>query len=108
MINYTWTVTDLLTIDVDQDPDYVVFANYKVLAEDGQYSAEFEALINFEVDPGPSFIPYQQLTNDIVVNWIKSYLGTPGIDSIYADLENQINFKKNPPRSPQLKPLPWS
>jgi hypothetical protein len=108
MINYTWTVTDLLTIDVDQDPDYVVFANYKVLAEEGQYSAEFEALINFEIDPGPSFIPYNQLTEEIVLNWIKGTLGQEAIDSICLDLTNQISFQKNPPRSPQLKPLPWS
>lgn len=108
MINYTWTVTDLLTIDVDQDPDYVVFANYKVLAEDGQYSAEFEALINFEVDPGPSFIPYNQLTEEIVLNWIKGTLGQETIDSICLDLTNQISFQKNPPVTPKLTPLPWS
>jgi hypothetical protein len=101
-------VTDLLTVDTDPNPDYVVFANYSVQAQDGDYSASFEALYRFQVNEGSGFTPYQDLTNEMVVGWVKSGLGQEGIDQIQTDLENQINFQKNPPVVPQLKPLPWA
>ena len=107
MINYNWTVTDLLTIDNDSKPDYVVFANFKIEASEGDYSSEYESLIKFSVDEGGSFIPYQSLTEEIVLGWIKDTLSDFEINGIYTDLANQISFQKNPPVTPKLTPLPW-
>jgi hypothetical protein len=107
MINYTWIVTDLVTLDTDDRPDYVVFANCKVEASEGEFSSVYESLYDFQIDEGASFIPYQNLTNDLVIGWIKFRLGEEGVYQIELDLANQIAFKKNPPKAPQIKPLPW-
>lgn len=107
MTNYIWTITDLLTVDTDDKPDYVVFANYKIQAEEDGYTAETESLIQFTVDEGSSFIPYSELTNELVVGWVQKTLGLKQIQGIYTDLQNQINIQKNPPIIPQLKSLPW-
>ena len=107
MINYIWTITDLLTVDTDDKPDYVVFANYKIQAQEDEFNAETESLIQFKIDEGSSFIPYNELTNDLVLGWIKSTLGEQEIQAIEKSLADQINFQKNPPVTPQVKPLPW-
>lgn len=107
MINYIWTITDLLTVDTDDKPDYVVFANYKIQAAEEEFTAETESLIQFKIDEESTFIPYNKLTNDLVLSWIKSTLGKQEIYNIEKSLADQIHFKKNPPVIPQVKPLPW-
>jgi hypothetical protein len=54
------------------------------------------------------FIPYEDLTNDIVVGWIQQELGENGIISVEACIQGQIDSQKNPPVSPQVTPLPWA
>lgn len=107
MMNYIWTITDLLTVDTDDKPDYVVIANYKIQAIDGSFTSELRDTIEFKIDEGSAFIPYNELTNDLVLGWIQSTLGEQEIQFIEKSLVDQINFKKNPPVSPQVKPLPW-
>ena len=107
MTNYIWKIIDLLTVDTDDKPDYVVFANYKIQAQEDEFTAETESLIQFKIDEGSSFIPYSELTNELVFSWIKSTLGEKEIKAIEKSLADQIHFKKNPPVSPKVKPIPW-
>jgi hypothetical protein len=107
MINYIWKITDLLTVDTDDKPDYVVFANYKVEASEDNNTVDYEALISFKVDEGSTFIPYSELTNDLVISWVKSTLGNKEIAAIEKSLADIINSSKKPSLTPQVKPLPW-
>lgn len=107
MINYIWTITDLLTVDTVNKSDYVVIANYKIQAEEEEFTAETESLIQFKIDEGSTFIPYNELTNELVLSWIKSTLKKQEIQDIEKTLADQIYFKKNPPVAPKVKKLPW-
>jgi hypothetical protein len=61
----------------------------------------------FTVKEGSEFIPYADLTEEIVLGWIQEELGENGIISITACIDGQIASQKNPPVSPENTPLPW-
>jgi hypothetical protein len=54
------------------------------------------------------FTPYADLTEAIVLGWVKESLGENGIISIEACIQGQIDSEINPPISPENTPLPWS
>ena len=59
------------------------------------------------LDPAVPFIPYPDLTNEIVIGWVQNALGANGVTSVYANLDAQIEAQINPPQSPESFPLPW-
>lgn len=56
----------------------------------------------------PNFIPFEELTEEIVLDWVKSELGQEEIDNIKTQhqtrLEKKIHKKLNPE---YLDGLPW-
>jgi hypothetical protein len=108
MINYTWKITNLWTKTIDGQQDYVVIAAYDVTGVDGEFSSSLDNTASFSVNEGSEFIPYADLTEEIVLGWIQSELGENGVLSITACIEGQIESQKNPPVSPEITPLPWS
>jgi hypothetical protein len=108
MTNYTWKVTNLYTQTIDGKEDYVVIANYETTGVDGEYSASLSNTAQFSTEDVEVFIPYADLTEEIVIGWIKESLGENGIISIEACIQGQIDSQINPPVSPENTPLPWS
>jgi hypothetical protein len=106
-MNYTWTITDLQTIDREETPGYVVFAKVRIDVEEDGYNAFYESFVHFEMKDDQDFSPYETLTSDQVIDWIKSTLGEPWIKIAYRNLTNKINQQRNPPIQPVSKPLPW-
>jgi hypothetical protein len=107
MINYTWNVTQLYTETIEGKEDYVVLANCETIGVDGDYTASLPNVIQFSTEEVGTFIPYADLTEEIVVGWIKESLGENGIISIEACIQGQIDSQINPPQVPVNIPLPW-
>jgi hypothetical protein len=109
MTQYTWTVTNLYTQTIEGKEDYVVNAIYDVVGVDGDYTASLTSNIaQFSTADVTVFIPYADLTEAIVLGWIKETLGENGIISIEACIQGQIDSQINPPVSPVNTPLPWA
>ena len=107
MTTFTWIVKQLLTQTIDGEQNYVVVANYEVTGVDGEYSSSISDSARFSTANVDNFIPYDQLTNDIVVGWIKSVLGPDTVANYEESIQGQINNQINPPVTPQNTPLPW-
>jgi len=107
MTNFTWKVTNLYTQTIDGKEDYVVIANYETIGVDGTYEASLSNTAQFSTEDVGTFIPYADLTEEIVIGWIKETLGENGIISIEACINGQIESEKNPPVTPVNTPLPW-
>ena len=111
MKNYTWTVTNLYTLDTQTETDYVVNALYDVIGEETSggktYTATLTDTATFEVIQGESFIPYADLTNEIVVGWVKDQLGADGVSNLEASVGGMIDSQITPPVSPENTPLPF-
>lgn len=109
MTTYNWTVTQLYTETIEGKSDYVVNAVYDVVGVDGEYTASLTSNnAQFSTANVTTFIPYEDLTEAIVVAWIKESLGENGIISIEACIQGQIDSQINPPVSPVNTPLPWA
>jgi hypothetical protein len=108
MNTYTWITTNLYTIDVNTETNYVVTAVYDVIGTDGTYSASLTNVGQFAVNQNqPNYVPYSDLTNDIVIGWVQEELGVDGVNSIESSIDGQINSQANPPLAPQNTPLPF-
>jgi len=106
MTNFTWLVNTLWTETVAGEQNYVVIASYDVTGVDGTYTASLSNTAQFSTTSVSPFIPYDQLTNDIVVGWIQQDLGVNGVNSIEACIQGQIDSQINPPVTPEVTPLP--
>jgi hypothetical protein len=109
MTQYTWTITNLYTQTIDGKEDYVVNAIYDVVGVQGEYTASMTSnMAQFSTEDVTKFTPYADLTEAIVINWVKESLGENGIISIEACIQGQIDSEINPPVSPENTPLPWN
>ena len=108
MTTYTWAVTALYTETIAGDSNYVVIANYEVVGVDGDYTASLSNIARFSTESVSPFIPYEDLTNEIVIGWIQDDLGVDGVSNLEACIQGQINSQINPPVVPVNTPLPWA
>lgn len=107
---YTWTVTNLTGYPLfDGHTDVVTTAFYTVSADDGDgHTATTNAIQQIPLPQERPWVPFPDLTNDIVVGWIQDQLGANGVASIEINLDAQIRDQINPPITPQVLPLPWT
>jgi hypothetical protein len=106
MTTFTWTVTQLLTETIAGEQNYVVIANYEVVGVDGVYTSSINDSARFSTANVDSFIPYEDLTNTIVIGWIQALLGVDGVANYEASIQGQIDSQINPPVTPEVTPLP--
>lgn len=102
MTQFTTTIQSMYTLDTPE-PGFVVNVLWTVTGVDGQYTASIDGNSQFTMQEG-TFIPYDQLTAEIVLGWIPQNQ----IDSAQACVQGQLESLANPPVSPQNTPLPWN
>ena len=103
---YTTTINSMYTVNTP-DPDYVVNVLFTVSGTDGTHTASIDGNIQFAQEAKESgFIPYANLTEQIVLGWINE--ATDNQANYYANIDGLIASIINPPVSPQNTPLPWA
>ena len=102
MTTFTTTVTAMYTLQ-QPDPDYVVNAIWQVTGVDGEYTASIQGNTQFSSQQGAVFVPYDQLTEAVVIGWIPE----SAITSAQQCVQGQIDSMITPPVSPENTPLPW-
>ena len=106
MTTFNWTVTQLLTETIAGEQNYVVIANYDVIGVDGVYTSSLSDSARFSTANVDTFIPYEDLTNSIVIGWIQALLGVDGVANYEASIQGQVDSQINPPVTPDVTPLP--
>ena len=105
---YTWAIDSMFTVQ-QPDPDYVVNAIWTLTGTDGTHTASIGGNTVFaENQSEAGFIPYEDLTEAVVVSWVQTNLGEQGIANYEANVQGQIDSQIFPPVSPENTPLPWS
>jgi hypothetical protein len=99
MTNYLWTIVDMNRLTSD---GFVFTVHYNVSATDGTYNASTYGTVGYTQQPGETYIPYDDLTQAIVVGWVQNALGK---DTVEASLQGQIDAQINPV---QESGVPWS
>jgi hypothetical protein len=97
-MEFTWNVVQMDRLTSD---GFVVTVHYTVNAVDGDYTASTYGTVGYTQEEG-NIIPFDSLTPEIVVGWVKDSLGQ---ETVEAALAAQIEAQQNPV---QLSGLPWS
>jgi hypothetical protein len=96
-MEYNWNIVNL---DRKTSDGFVITAHYTVFAVDGDYTASTYGTVGYTQGEG-NIIPFDSLTPEIVVGWVKDSLGQSTVEEALAA---QINAQKNPV---QESGLPW-
>jgi hypothetical protein len=103
-----WNINQLDCIPQDGDLlDFVVVAHWSRFAKETINEKEYQASVNgsqsFSKDSVTNFIPYEQLTYEIVCGWLNALIDVEALD---LKLDAQIDSQVNPPIV--ILPLPWA
>ena len=95
-MNFVWEITDAPSTD-----GLITSASYFVTLLDDQYSVSSEGHWVFD---SPSMVtPYDQVTKEMIVQWIDDASTVDSVSSIKSNLEKQLIALK----TPQKSGLPW-
>jgi hypothetical protein len=111
-INYEWQFNPLESYPTASGQSDVVFkVHYQLTASTGSletldfYSRSAIGVVPVEYVSGSEFIPYNQLTKDIVYSWVSGSLGEDYINSMKQNLSNQIEDIIHP--TVLVQQAPW-
>lgn len=110
-ITYTWKVTDMKVRSKDIDGtiyDETVVQTYweKTGTDENGNTGMFAGATPFDYNPESStFIPFSDLTEEIIIGWIQSVVVGRYEDHINEQIQKEIDEKANPIIEPIL---PWA
>jgi hypothetical protein len=81
---------------------FVVTVHYNVSATEDEYTASTYGTVGFTEQPDEEYIPYDDLTQEMVTGWVQGALNK---DTVEASLAGQIEALKNPT---QVAGVPWA
>lgn len=99
---FTWGIN---TLERETDDGFVFTAHYTIeaLSENGAYRSGAYGSIGFERPD--NLIPYADLTEKIVIGWVKEGLGAEKVAEVEAALQAQIDEQRNPTKA---NGVPWT
>ena len=96
----TWSVAQL---DRETADGYVFTAHYTVEASDETYKAGAYGSIGFEKPD--TLVPFADLTEEVVVGWVKSQLTAEKVTEVEAALQAQLDEQTTPTKA---SGTPWN
>jgi len=97
---FTWNIAQL---ERETSDGYVYTAHYTVSAVDDTYSSGAYGSLGFERPEG-ELIPFADLTEELVVGWVKEKFGDEKVAEIEAALQAQLDEQRQPTKA---SGLPW-
>ena len=95
-MNYVWEITGAKNAD-----GLITSADYLVTLNDDQESIQSQG--SWVFDSPFLAVPYDQVTQEMIVGWIEKASTVDGVSSIKSNLEKQLTAL----RSSQRTGLPW-
>ena len=99
----TTTVWNIAQLDRHTADGIVYTAHYTVDAKDDTYSAGAYGSIGLERPEG-SLIPFADLTEEQVIEWVQEKLGDEAVANVEAALQSQIDEQRQPTKAAGV---PW-
>ena len=96
---FTWGIANL---ERETSDGFVFTAHYTVNANDGTYSSGAYGSLGFERPE--NLIPYADLTEGTVIQWVKDALGEEKVQGILDALQGQLDEQRHPSKAAGV---PW-
>ena len=106
-INYTYSITKLWTNpeEINGHSQAVLNVFFKVVAIESETgkTAEFNNVANLqEPESDSNFIPYSELTEEMIINMVKDSFGESAIETLEQSLANELQAMYTQPDLPWL------
>lgn len=89
-----WKISQLERTTSDNG---VIVAHWNCTETDGEFSGSVYGSHGFEYDASsPDFIPYENLTESVVIGWLKTAMGEETVAAHEANVAAQIEAAKAP------------
>ena len=106
-VTNTWVIEQMDCYPTYESQTDVVFTvHWRINATDGTYTSTVYSAQAVPYTGGSSFTPYEDLTQDQVVGWVKTALGDQQVATYYDFLATSIANQANPPVVAPA--LPWA
>ena len=106
---YTWNIVALdCKPQLGNLTNYVVTSHWTLFGDDANnHTGSVYGTVSFNIDPEkPDFTPFDQLSQNTVIQWTQDALGANQVSSLYTNVDTQIENQINPPLvTPKL---PWA
>jgi hypothetical protein len=89
----TWTIS---TLDRNTSDGFVNTVHWTASQVDGDFTASTYSTASFTKEDGINYVPYANLTEAAVVEWVKGSLGAEGVAAVDAALAANIAEQKAP------------
>lgn len=109
-VTFTWSVQPhgLRVKEVNGNADTVVSVDFKITATDGAHIVDMPNTVELKPVAGAPFIPFTQLTEQQVIEWVKAAMPADRIARFERMLEQRLEARKNPPVVAVPKMAPWN
>jgi hypothetical protein len=99
---FTWAVANM---EHYTDDGVVFTVHYTINAADVTYSSGAYGSVGLEKPDPDKLIPYADLTEELVIGWVKTNFGDEKVAEIEAALQKQLDEQRNPTTQPGV---PWA
>ncbi len=104
-VTYSWNFNPLESYPTASgETDVVFLIHWQVEATTGSYTSRQIGTQPVEYNSGSTFIPFNELTFNIVYGWVTSSMGEEQYNNITASLIQNIESQINPPVLVQQAP----
>lgn len=105
-VNYTWNFNPLEAYPTASGEDNVVFlVHWQLYGSTGSYQGSVIGTQAVSYETSSVFIPFNDLTYDIVYNWMTASMGLEQMAAYEASVAQQIENQINPPVL--IETSPW-
>ena len=106
-IEYTWNIAQLNCYPESEGQVGVAFtAHWTLVGTDGTYQGSVYGSSTLPTPEGSTYIPYDELTLEQTVTWVKDSLGEEQVASYEKSVADQIELLIKP--TVVSPPLPWN
>ena len=96
MANWNCKTIDVYTQEHNGHEQVIYNVHWRVEKEDGEYSASSYGTQPLNTEDIQNFIPFDEVTSEIVEGWVKDVMGEEKVSEIENSLDQQIEKEKNP------------
>ena len=105
-INYTWNFNPLESYPTASGQSDVVFlVHWQLHGTTGSYQSQAVGYERVNYESGSSFIPFNELTKEVVQTWVETAIGEDNINRIKLNIEQNILEQITP--SVIIQQAPW-
>lgn len=91
-MEYNWNTLEVEVFNsLDGNTDVVYNVKYEILISENGTGVSLFKEQELEVSSITEFIPFEDLTNEIVIGWVKNVLGESGVENAQQEAAELLN-----------------